>query len=100
MKQYGFDKPAHERYFKMLADFARFDLGRSFMQNKGVWELIKEKLPVSMSLGLWTFLISYAMIHTAGRGQGGARGHALRRASRPSVCCWAMPFRASCWASC
>ena len=61
MKQYGFDKPAHERYFKMLADFARFDLGKSFMQNKGVWELIKEKLPVSVSLGLWTFLISYAI---------------------------------------
>jgi microcin C transport system permease protein len=45
----------------MLADFARFDLGSSFMQNKGVWELIKEKLPVSVSLGLWTFLISYAI---------------------------------------
>ena len=61
MKQYGFDKPAHERYFQMLADYARFDLGKSFMQNKGVWELIKEKLPVSISLGLWTFLISYAI---------------------------------------
>ncbi len=61
MKQYGFDKPAHERYFRMLADFARLDLGRSFLQNKGVWELIKEKLPVSVSLGLWTFLISYAI---------------------------------------
>jgi microcin C transport system permease protein len=59
MKQYGFDKPAHERYFKMLADYARFDLGRSFLQNKGVWQLIKEKLPVSVSLGLWTFFISY-----------------------------------------
>ena len=61
MKQYGFDKPAHERYFKMLSDYARFDLGKSFLQNKGVWELIKEKLPVSISLGLWTFLISYAI---------------------------------------
>jgi microcin C transport system permease protein len=61
MKQYGFDKPAHERYLKMLADFARFDLGKSFLQNKGVWELIKEKLPVSVSLGLWTFLISYTI---------------------------------------
>lgn len=59
MKLYGFDKPAHERYFAMLADFARFDLGKSFLQNKGVWELIKEKLPVSVSLGLWTFFISY-----------------------------------------
>ncbi len=59
MKQYGFDKPAHERYFTMLGEFARFDLGKSFLQNKGVWELIKEKLPVSVSLGLWTFFISY-----------------------------------------
>ncbi len=61
MKQFGFDKPAHERYLKMIGDYARFDLGKSFLQNKSVWELIKEKLPVSVSLGLWTFLISYAI---------------------------------------
>ena len=59
MKLYGFDKPAHVRYFEMLGNYLQFDLGRSFLQNKGVWELIKEKLPVSISLGLWTFLISY-----------------------------------------
>ncbi|MBK9136983.1 MAG: ABC transporter permease subunit [Betaproteobacteria bacterium] len=58
-KMYGFDKPAHVRYFEMLASYARFDLGRSFLQNKEVWALIKEKLPVSISLGLWTFLVSY-----------------------------------------
>jgi len=58
-KLYGFDKPAHVRYLEMLGNFAQFDLGRSFMQNKDVWSLIKEKLPVSISLGLWTFLISY-----------------------------------------
>ena len=58
-KLYGFDKPAHVRYVEMLGNFARFDLGRSFMHNKDVWQLIKEKLPVSISLGLWTFLISY-----------------------------------------
>ncbi|HKW84148.1 MAG TPA: ABC transporter permease subunit [Burkholderiaceae bacterium] len=58
-KLYGFDKPAHVRYFEMLKSFATFDLGRSFLQNRPVWELIKEKLPVSVSLGLWTFLISY-----------------------------------------
>ena len=56
---YGFDKPAHERYVDMMVNFARFDLGRSFMHNKDVWQLIKEKLPVSMSLGLWSFLLSY-----------------------------------------
>ena len=56
---YGFDKPAHVRYVEMLKSFATFDLGRSFTTNKDVWQLIKEKLPVSISLGLWTFLISY-----------------------------------------
>ena len=58
-KLYGFDKPAPVRYVEMLKNFATFNLGTSFMQNKPVWALIKEKLPVSMSLGLWTFLISY-----------------------------------------
>ncbi|XVJ68365.1 MAG: ABC transporter permease subunit [Rhizobacter sp.] len=58
-KLYGFDKPAHVRYVEMLVQFARFDLGRSFLQNKPVWDLIKEKLPVSISLGLWSFLIAY-----------------------------------------
>ncbi len=58
-KLYGFDKPAHVRYWEMLVNFANFDLGRSFMHNKDVWELIKEKLPVSISLGLWSFLLAY-----------------------------------------
>jgi microcin C transport system permease protein len=58
-KLYGFDKPAPVRYVEMLRNFASFDLGRSFLQNKEVWALLKEKLPVSMSLGLWTFLLSY-----------------------------------------
>ena len=58
-KLYGFDKPAHERYVDMLQAFATFNLGRSFLQNKDVWLLIKEKLPVSISLGVWAFLISY-----------------------------------------
>ena len=58
-KLYGFDKPAHVRYFEMLGNFLRFDLGRSFLQNKPVWDLILEKLPVSISLGAWTFVISY-----------------------------------------
>ena len=58
-KLYGFDKPAPVRYVEMLEHFARFDLGRSFSHDRPVWDLIKEKLPVSISLGLWTFLISY-----------------------------------------
>nr|CBA29977.1 Inner membrane ABC transporter permease protein yejB [Curvibacter putative symbiont of Hydra magnipapillata] len=58
---YGFDKPAPERFWQMLTQFARFDLGTSFFQNRKVSELIWEKLPVSMSLGLWTFFLSYGI---------------------------------------
>jgi microcin C transport system permease protein len=58
-KLYGFDQPAHVRYVEMLGHYARFELGRSFMHNQDVWSLIKAKLPVSVSLGLWTFLLSY-----------------------------------------
>ncbi len=58
---YGFDKPPTERFVQMLGQFARFDLGRSFFQNKDVWQLMVEKLPVSISLGLWTFFISYGV---------------------------------------
>ena len=56
---YGFDKPPAQRFVQMLGQFARFDLGNSFFQNKSVWALVKEKLPVSISLGVWTFFISY-----------------------------------------
>ena len=56
---YGFDKPPTERFWMMLKQFAQFDLGKSFFYPKDVWSLIKEKLPVSISLGLWTFFLSY-----------------------------------------
>ena len=56
---YGFDKPAPERFMQMLGQFARFDLGSSFFYPKTVWQLVREKLPVSISLGLWTFVLSY-----------------------------------------
>ncbi|WP_243374331.1 microcin C ABC transporter permease YejB [Microvirga solisilvae] len=59
--QFGFDKPAHERFFKMLWDYARFDFGKSYFRDISVLELIKEKLPVSISLGLWMTLLSYAI---------------------------------------
>jgi len=58
-KLYGFDKPPHERFFQMLGQFARFDLGKSFYHNKDVSQLMIEKLPVSISLGMWTFLLIY-----------------------------------------
>ncbi|MCZ8185411.1 MAG: microcin C ABC transporter permease YejB [Beijerinckiaceae bacterium] len=60
-KQFGFDKPAHERFAKMIWDYARFDFGRSFFRDASVIQLIKEKLPVSISLGLWMTLIAYAI---------------------------------------
>ena len=56
---YGFDKPATERFWLMIRQYLTFDLGTSFFQHKPVWNLVKEKLPVSISLGLWTFFISY-----------------------------------------
>jgi microcin C transport system permease protein len=58
-KLYGFDKPAVERFLDMLKSYASFDLGKSFYQHKPVWDLIKDKLPVSISLGLWAFFLSY-----------------------------------------
>lgn len=58
-KLYGFDKPPHERFAQMLVSFAHFDLGKSFFHHQDVWGLIKEKLPVSITLGLWTFVLSY-----------------------------------------
>jgi len=58
-KLYGFDKPVHERYLKMLWDFARFDFGTSYFKDRKVIDLIAEKMPVSISLGLWTTLLTY-----------------------------------------
>jgi len=56
---YGFDKPAWERYLQMLGNYLTFDFGKSFYSDKTVIELIVEKLPVSISLGLWTTLLTY-----------------------------------------
>ncbi len=58
-KLYGFDKPPAQRFGMMIEQFARFDMGKSFFYPKDVWSLIQEKLPVSISLGLWTFFLSY-----------------------------------------
>jgi microcin C transport system permease protein len=59
--QFGFDKPAPERFLKMLWDYARFDFGKSYFRDISVLQLIKEKLPVSISLGLWMTILSYAI---------------------------------------
>jgi microcin C transport system permease protein len=58
-KMYGFDKPAHERFFQMVGNYITFDFGESFFKDKTVIELIVDKLPVSISLGLWSTLIIY-----------------------------------------
>ena len=60
-EQFGFDKPAHERFFLMLKNYATFDFGQSYFRDVPVLELIKEKLPVSISLGLWLTFVSYAI---------------------------------------
>ena len=60
-KQFGFDKPAPERFAMMLWNYLRFDFGQSYFQDKSVLQLIKERLPVSISLGLWMTLISYGI---------------------------------------
>jgi microcin C transport system permease protein len=58
-KQFGFDKPAYERFFIMLWNFVRFDFGRSYFRDIDVIDLVKEKLPVSISLGFWMTLLIY-----------------------------------------
>src|SRR6266849_2383326 len=58
-KQFGFDKPAYERFLLMLWNYSRFDFGKSYFRDTTVLQLIKEKLPVSISLGLWLTLLTY-----------------------------------------
>jgi microcin C transport system permease protein len=58
-KQFGFDKPAYERFGLMLWNYARFDFGKSYFRDVSVLQLIKEKLPVSMSLGITLTLLTY-----------------------------------------
>src|SRR5437016_8149464 len=58
-KQFGFDKPAYQRFFIMLWNYIRFDFGKSYFRDTSVLQLIKEKLPVSISLGIWLTLLTY-----------------------------------------
>src|SRR5207248_3138919 len=58
-KQYGFDKPPLERFVLMLKNYATFDFGTSFFRDRRVVDLIRDKLPVSISIGLWTTLLTY-----------------------------------------
>jgi microcin C transport system permease protein len=58
-KQFGFDKPPAERFLTMVWNYLRFDFGDSYFSGRSVISLIKEKLPVSVSLGLWLTLVTY-----------------------------------------
>ena len=58
-KQFGFDKPAHERFFLMMKNYLTFDFGNSYFRDTAVVDLIKQKLPVSISLGIWMTLLTY-----------------------------------------
>jgi microcin C transport system permease protein len=57
--KYGFDKPLHMRFFQMMGNYLRFDFGDSFSKGRSVTSLVIDKLPVSISLGLWSTLIIY-----------------------------------------
>ena len=58
-KMYGFDQPPHIRFYKMIKNYLVFDFGDSFFQDRKVIDIVLEKLPVSISLGLWTTLLIY-----------------------------------------
>ena len=60
-KDFGFDKPPVERFIRMIGKYATFDFGQSYFRSKSVLQLIREKLPVSISLGLWILIITYAV---------------------------------------
>jgi microcin C transport system permease protein len=60
-EQFGFDKPVHERFLKMIGDYSTFNFGESYFRDRSVVSLIVEKMPVSISLGLWLTLITYAV---------------------------------------
>ena len=58
-REFGFDKPAWQRFFIMLWNYMRFDFGESYFRSITVVDLVIEKMPVSISLGLWSTLIAY-----------------------------------------
>ncbi len=60
-RMYGFDRPAHERFITMIWGYLRFDFGTSFYRDRAVLDLVLDKMPVSISLGLWTTLFIYAI---------------------------------------
>jgi len=76
-KLYGFDKPLLERYFSMLWRYIKFDFGESFYRNEKVTDLILSKMPVSISLGLWTTLLVYLISIPLGIKKATSHGHSF-----------------------
>lgn len=60
-KQFGFDKPAHERFVDMMLNYMTLDFGYSYFQDRPVVDLVLERLPVTISLGLWSLLLIYSI---------------------------------------
>ena len=98
-KQYGFDKPALERFWILVRDYSTFNFGKSYYRDVPVLQLIKEKLPVSMSLGLWMTVLSYAISIPLGVRKAVKEAPVLTR-SRPRLSSLATQFRAFCSRSC
>lgn len=59
--QFGFDQPAHVRFLTMMWNYLRLDFGRSYFQDRPVFDLVLERIPVSLSLGLWSMLLIYSI---------------------------------------
>lgn len=74
---YGFDKPAYERFLQMLGHYVTFDFGKSFFSDRPVIQLIVDKLPVSISIGLWTTLLVYLISIPLGIGKAVRDGSAF-----------------------
>ncbi len=91
-KQFGFDKPLYIRYFTMLKDYALFDFGESYYRDVSVISLIQEKLPVSISLGLWSTLLTYLISIPLGIAKARRHGSAMDIwSSGAIIICYAIP---------
>ena len=85
-KQFGFDKPAHERFFLMMKNYLTFDFGKSYFRDVSVLQLIKEKLPVSISLGIWMTLLTYLISIPLGIRKAVNDGIEVRRLDERRAC--------------
>ncbi len=95
---YGFDKPPLERFWQMLKGFAKFDLGQSFYHHQDVWQLVKSKLPVSISIGLWTFFLTYLISVPLGIAKAVREGSRFDHVTSMVVLRSVTRYQASCWA--